>query len=68
VLSIVGFALIIWGYGAARQDPVPAVGQPMVWTRHLASLLTLLAFVLLARPTCRATASRPACTTRWCSA
>jgi uncharacterized membrane protein len=47
VLSLVGFGLIIWGYGAARQDPVP-LWTPMVWTRHLASLLTLVAFVLLA--------------------
>jgi uncharacterized membrane protein len=47
VLSVLGFALIIWGYGAARQDPV-ALWTPMLWARHLASLLTLLAFVLLA--------------------
>ena len=47
VLSVVGFVLIIWGYGAARQDPV-ALWTPMTWARHLASLLTLLAFVLLA--------------------
>ena len=47
VLSLVGFGLIIWGYGAARQDPV-ALWAPMAWTRHLASLLTLVAFVLLA--------------------
>jgi len=47
VLSLVGFGLIIWGYGAARQDPV-ALWAPMLWARHLASLLTLVAFVLLA--------------------
>lgn len=47
LLSIAGFALIVWGYGAARQDPV-ALWAPMGWTRHLASLLTLAAFVLLA--------------------
>ena len=46
VLSIVGFALIVWGYGAARQQPVALWASP-VWTRHLASLLTLPAFVLL---------------------
>lgn len=47
VLSVLGLALIIWGYGAARMQPVvlwPAMG----WTRHLAALLTLPAFVLLA--------------------
>jgi uncharacterized membrane protein len=47
VLSIAGFALLVWGYGLARQNPVILWNQPPVWTRHLASLLTLLAFVLL---------------------
>ena len=46
VLSIVGFTLIVWGYGAARQQPVALWASP-VWTRHLAALLTLPAFVLL---------------------
>ncbi len=47
VLSIVGFALIVWGYGAARQEPLALWASPL-WTRHLAALLTLPAFVLLA--------------------
>lgn len=47
VASIVGFALIIWGYGLARQEPV-ALWAPQPWARHLASLLMLLAFILLA--------------------
>lgn len=47
VVSIVGFALIVWGYGATRADPA-ALWEPPLWTRHLASLLTLPAFVLLA--------------------
>lgn len=47
VLSIAGFALLAWGYGLARHDPVILWNQTPVWTRHLASLLTLLAFVLL---------------------
>jgi len=47
VLSIAGFVLIVWGYGLARQNPVLLWGQPPVWTRHVASLLTLVAFVLL---------------------
>lgn len=46
VVSIIGFVLIVWGYGAARADPV-ALWEPPVWTRHLASLLTLPAFILL---------------------
>lgn len=46
VISIIGFALIVWGYGAARQQPVALWGSP-VWTRHLAALLTVPAFVML---------------------
>ncbi len=45
--SVVGFVLIVWGYGIARLDPIVLYAPP-IWTRHLASLLTLLAFVLLA--------------------
>jgi uncharacterized membrane protein len=46
VLSLLGFMLIIWGYGAARLEPVALWGSP-TWTRHLAALITLPAFVLL---------------------
>jgi uncharacterized membrane protein len=45
--SVLGLVLIVWGYGLARQAPVPLWPSP-VWTRHLAALLTLPAFVLLA--------------------
>jgi uncharacterized membrane protein len=45
--SIVGFALIVWGYGLARTAPVD-LWMPPVWTRHLSALLTIPAFVLLA--------------------
>lgn len=45
--SLAGFALIVWGYGQARLAPV-ALWTPMVWTRHLAALLMLASFVLLA--------------------
>jgi len=45
VLSLLGLVLIVRGYGDARLDPV-ALWTPMVWTRHLASLLVLIAFVL----------------------
>ncbi|HEY0822396.1 MAG TPA: NnrU family protein [Ramlibacter sp.] len=48
VLSIAGFVLLVWGYGLARHEPVILWNQPPVWTRHLASLLTMAAFVLLA--------------------
>lgn len=47
VLSIAGFVLLIWGYGLARQHPV-VLWTPPTWARHLAALLTLPAFVLLA--------------------
>lgn len=47
LLSVVGFVVLVWGYGLARQQPL-ALWQPPLWTRHLASLLTLVAFVLVA--------------------
>jgi uncharacterized membrane protein len=47
VLSLVGFVLICWGYGQARQQPMVLWTSP-IWTRHLAALLTLPAFILLA--------------------
>ena len=47
LLSIVGFVLIVWGFGLARQQPVQ-LWMPPRGMRHLASLLTLIAFVLLA--------------------
>ena len=45
-LSLTGFALICWGYGQARLTPQVLWASPL-WTRHLAALLMLLAFVLL---------------------
>lgn len=47
VLSLIGFYLLLWGYGMARQTPV-VLWTPPVAMRHIASLLTLIAFVLLA--------------------
>jgi uncharacterized membrane protein len=47
VVSLAGLALVAWGYGLARQSPVILWDTP-VWTRHLAALATLVAFVLLA--------------------
>lgn len=43
--SLAGLVLIVWGYGLTRAAP-ELWNQP-VWTRHLAALLTLPAFVLL---------------------
>jgi uncharacterized membrane protein len=45
--SLLGFALIVWGYGQARLDPV-ILWSPPAWTRHLLPPLTLLTFVLVA--------------------
>ena len=45
--SLVGLALIVWGFGQARLQPVVLWTTPL-WTRHLAAPLTLVAFVLLA--------------------
>lgn len=47
VLSLAGFVLIIYGFGVARETPTVLWAPPM-GMRHAASLLTLLAFILLA--------------------
>ena len=47
LVSLVGFVLIVWGYGLARQQPV-VLWQPPVMMKHLISLFTLAAFILLA--------------------
>jgi uncharacterized membrane protein len=47
LISIVGFVLIVWGFSLARQQPVQLWALPR-GMRHLAALLTLVAFVLLA--------------------
>jgi uncharacterized membrane protein len=46
LISAAAFGLIIWGYGLARIDP-QMLWVPPLWTRHLAALLTLPAFILL---------------------
>jgi uncharacterized membrane protein len=45
--SLVGFVLIVWGYGVARQAPV-VLWTPPEWLRHTAIALNLIAFILLA--------------------
>jgi uncharacterized membrane protein len=47
LVAVAGFVMIVYGYAEARQTPVVLYSAP-VWTRHLAALLTLPAFVLLA--------------------
>jgi uncharacterized membrane protein len=46
LLSIVGFVLIIWGYGMARQEPI-LLYTPPVWMRHLSALIMVPVFPLL---------------------
>jgi uncharacterized membrane protein len=46
VLSLLGFVLLCYGYGAARLEPVVLWASP-TWTRHLAALLMIPAFVML---------------------
>lgn len=45
--SALGLGLVVWGYGLSRAEPV-VLWLPPGWTRHLAALLTLPAFVLIA--------------------
>ena len=45
--SLVGFVLLVWGYGQARQQPVVLWETPPL-LRHLAPPLVLVAFVLVA--------------------
>jgi uncharacterized membrane protein len=47
LLSLAGFVLLVWGYGVARQQP-ELLWNPPVAMRHVAALLTLFSFVLLA--------------------
>jgi len=47
LVSIIGFVLIVWGFGLARQHPVLLYVPPLA-LRHLNALFTLVAFVLLA--------------------
>lgn len=48
LLSFVGLLLIVWGYGLARQQSVVLWAPPPLWLRHIAAVLMLLSFVLLA--------------------
>jgi uncharacterized membrane protein len=44
LVSIIGFLLILWGYRDARLAS-EILWYPPVWTKHLAALLTLPAFI-----------------------
>lgn len=47
LVSIAGLAVVVWGYGLASAHPV-MVWTPPAWGRHVAALLTIPAFVLIA--------------------
>lgn len=47
LLSIASFVLLVYGFGLARQHPVPLYVPPLA-LRHLNALFTLIAFVLIA--------------------
>jgi len=47
LVSLAGFVLIVWGFSLARQQPV-VIWTPPFAMRHVAALLMLIAFVLLA--------------------
>lgn len=46
IVSLLGFGLLLWGFGMARMQPVQLWSPPQA-LRHLALLLNMLAFVLL---------------------
>ncbi|WP_028224289.1 NnrU family protein [Paraburkholderia ferrariae] len=47
VLSLLGIALIAYGYGLARREPV-LVWAPPFWMAHVTALLTAVAFIFIA--------------------
>ncbi|CAN7566669.1 NnrU family protein [Phyllobacterium sp. LjRoot231] len=46
LISLVGFVLLVWGYGIARVD-APIIYEPPVWMKHVTALLMLFAFIFL---------------------
>lgn len=46
LVSLAGFALIVWGYAMTREHPLP-VWDPPAWTRPVAAVLTVFAFILV---------------------
>ena len=48
IASLLGFVLIVWGFGMARHSGVNAqLWTPPTWTKHIAFLLMWISFVLL---------------------
>ena len=46
LISLIGFVLLVWGFGQTRLDPV-VLWVPPLPMRHIAGLLTLVAFIML---------------------
>lgn len=44
--SIIGLALLVWGFGMARLE-APILYEPPVWLKHITLLLMLFAFIFL---------------------
>ncbi|MGN6764584.1 MAG: NnrU family protein, partial [Rhizobiaceae bacterium] len=42
LVSIVGFVLLVWGYGLARPD-APVLYEPPLWMKHVTALLMIFA-------------------------
>ena len=47
LVSVLGFALMVWGYGQARMEHIE-LWAPPIWGRHLAFLLVWVAWILMA--------------------
>lgn len=48
ILTAIGFVLLVYGYHVYRANGMIPVWSPPTWTRHLAVLLNLFAFISLA--------------------
>ncbi len=59
VISLVGFVLLVWGYGMARPD-APILYEPPAWMKHIAELLMLFAFIFLGAYIARPGRMKPA--------
>jgi uncharacterized membrane protein len=49
LISLAGFALMIWGFRMVRSDPaaISVIYEPAPWARHVTMLLVLLGFISL---------------------
>jgi len=59
LVSFIGLALIVWGFGQARLLPV-TVWDPPAWTSRVTALLVLPAFVLIVAGNMRGTKMKAA--------